>query len=426
MNERTVLHLEQRVTSWLAADAPPRARRELLASTLERVASVPQDRPLAIALPMPWRALDRRRLTWAPTGRSRMVIRLAVAIALIAVLAIGAALIGSPRNQVRPVPTTAPTGLATPVPERGILPTANGPLAAGRYTFEPIFDVPVTIHLSVPDGWQQAGWAIQKAGMDLHLSFWTVEDTYTDPCHWTTTALGAALGRSVSDLAAALRAQVGRTVTAPEAIAVGGHSGLRLDLVVPDSIGTEACDQGEYRDWVGPGNGDASRWVPVQVGYAGYVDTAWIIDVDGFRLVIDVTRSTVVTAVDLAEAEAIVESITIDDVSAGVRFGSCTLDVSTTVNPVDLPSPLPSGGVKPSVSMSAVGSGWGVDGPGRPTVSLVQPDGQVQLPGVGLSGGVLDTGYDLDAVGTWRLRVVAWGVGCLVEVPIEVPPVDTG
>jgi hypothetical protein len=72
--------------------------------------------------------------------------------------------------------------------------------------------------------------------------------------------------------------------------------------------------------------------------------------------------------------------------------------------------------------IGAHGSGWGEDGPGRPVVSLFDPDGALLYPGVGLSGGVLDTTFDFDKPGTWTLWISAPSVGCTQAVQILIEP----
>ena len=76
MNARPTL--ERRVTDWLQAEAPARAPDRVLATTLDRVAVVGQERTLP-----QWRARDR--------GRSNRAVLIAATVALIAILAAGAA-----------------------------------------------------------------------------------------------------------------------------------------------------------------------------------------------------------------------------------------------------------------------------------------------------------------------------------------------
>ena len=88
--------LERRVTDWLQAEAPSRAPERVLASTLDRVAVVGQDRTLTH-----WRY--RRR---AGTSRTALIAATAV---LIALLVAGAVLVGGAlKTNVAPAPAPAP------------------------------------------------------------------------------------------------------------------------------------------------------------------------------------------------------------------------------------------------------------------------------------------------------------------------------
>jgi hypothetical protein len=411
--------LDRVVTEWLRADAPSAARPEILARSLERVAVLPQDRP--IGAPLLWR-----------TGqRIGVPARFAASIVVVILAVIAVAGLLRPAQTIGPVPSPQPTPTVLPTRHAPAINPSSQPdlLPGGPFTLEPTFDVPVAIHLLLPDGWHQAGWALQKSEVESYVSFWTVENTYIDPCHWQTTAVSPPVGPSVADLVAALRGQKGRTVSEPTPVTIGGFSGELLTLEAPGDIGQAPCDQGEYRNWVGPGAGDASRFVPVDSAYAGYIDSVWILDVHGFRLVVDVTEAPTITQLERAEARGIVDSLAVDDISSGVRYGSCTLTVSSDRNGALAPPyevKLNAGPGAPAATISAHGTGWGADGPGRPEVSLRNPNGELIYPGVGLGAGNLDFSQELDAPGTWRLRVMAWGVGCLVDVPIEVLPADSG
>jgi hypothetical protein len=94
MNARPTL--ERRVTDWLQAEAPTQAPERVLAVTLDRVAVVGQERTLP-----QWRYRNR-------TGTSRAAL-IAATVALIAILAAGAVLVGSRLNtRDAPPPPTAP------------------------------------------------------------------------------------------------------------------------------------------------------------------------------------------------------------------------------------------------------------------------------------------------------------------------------
>ncbi len=96
MNARPTL--ERRVTDWLQAEAPARAPDRVLATTLDRVAVVGQERTLT-----QWRFRDR--------SRSNRAALIAATAALIAILAAGAVLVGS-RTRTEEAPSPPPSAPA--------------------------------------------------------------------------------------------------------------------------------------------------------------------------------------------------------------------------------------------------------------------------------------------------------------------------
>jgi hypothetical protein len=167
--------------------------------------------------------------------------------------------------------------------------------------------VPAGITFTVPEGWYNEGWAITKN--NVNISFWTVANTYRDPCKFVSTALVPPLGPAVADLVTALGRQAGTHVVSTAPVTLGGHPGQLVELDWPAGIDVSKCEGGDLRLWIAPGPGDPSR-----SGGVGRHSAVWIVDVGGQRTVVEITtlpRS--VTATDRAEAQAIVESI---------RFGS--------------------------------------------------------------------------------------------------------
>jgi hypothetical protein len=119
-----------------------------------------------------------------------------------------------------------------------------------------------------------------------------------------------------------------------------------------------------------------------------------------------------------------------------IRRGSCTFDVlsfdpdddAAAEGPVLAPPYVVELTPNSPARIRFRGERWGRNGenPGRPFVTLINPDGQETFPGVGIYDGVLEVVIELDQVGVWRFSIVGEAVGCAVEIPIEVRAVGSG
>ena len=123
-----------------------------------------------------------------------------------------------------------------------------------------------------------------------------------------------AVGPRAVDLANAIDSQFGASSTAPAAVSLGGFSGYRLDVQLPDVNFATACDkasgqtEGSYFVWStaeASGNdlfaqGPAQRW------------HLWILDVAGKRVIVVIDDFAATSAQDRAAAQAIVDSIVIE------------------------------------------------------------------------------------------------------------------
>ena len=116
-------------------------------------------------------------------------------------------------------------------------------------------------------------------------------------------------GPEVDDLVAALLEQTAYEVSEPIDVTIGGHSGKRVDIVMPTEpfAGQDGqasgCDDEVFRLWTDGGvyaQGPANRW------------QANILDVDGTRLVVVVQDFPGTLPEDRAELDAIVDSLVIN------------------------------------------------------------------------------------------------------------------
>jgi hypothetical protein len=227
------------------------------------------------------------------------------------------AIVIPPPASERPVGSSEPVGSALPLP-------ASGPLAPGRYAIGHIVGtVPgyTTIDVTLPAGWVVDGRRIVKnAGQDdeLALSWWVVGDVFFDPCHWETSPvspldmMGHEHGPSDTvtirePLTAGLAGQLGRAPSAISQASIGGWFALKIELTIPTEMAITACDGGQYVSWSDRGSDHAFN----NYAQPGQIDDVYMVDVDRALLTIDVSHMPGASASDLAELQAIVDSMVI-------------------------------------------------------------------------------------------------------------------
>lgn len=153
-----------------------------------------------------------------------------------------------------PSPTTAaPTTTASPATTA--IATAN----PSSYVITNFEGVKVT--LALPIGWAGYGLYVNNGGDPATtltgIEIWSVEQPYTDPCHWQETELVPPLGPTVDDLATALQNQLTRGATTGD-VTLDGYSGKLVKMTVPADVVLADCDGDKFRSWVW--GSDASRW----------------------------------------------------------------------------------------------------------------------------------------------------------------------
>ena len=155
------------------------------------------------------------------------------------------------------------------------------------------------IQVTIPTNWTDHRWGVAQAdgeGPYVGLSPWAVEYLYKDACRTQDGPMDPPVGPTVDDLVAAFVAQPTLETTTPTAVTLAGYSGTYLEVTVPASCTTEVKTMVAF--------GGAPR-----LQSAGEVTRLWILDVDGRRAVIDATRQPGVSARQLAELEAVIESV---------------------------------------------------------------------------------------------------------------------
>ena len=255
--------------------------------------------------------------------RHRLLLGLALLVAL-AACSLGS---GTTAPRTSAPPTSLPSSPTPMVQDVMALPEF-APLDPGSYFIDPDLDPSTPLHVmyEVPsEGWSQWIGAAKFAGEGLvGVAITTVTNLVRHGCldhSWAEPPVGP----SVDDLASGLAELAPFRVTStPEDVTIYGYSGKHLELTVPDlpvdGEGFTDCIDGSLNSYIpaidAAAEGDASlhegdaSWH----GYTGpgYREEFWILDVEGTRLMIAAERSPSSAPGDLAELQAILDSIRIE------------------------------------------------------------------------------------------------------------------
>lgn len=188
-------------------------------------------------------------------------------------------------------------------------------LEAGTYETDFAFDLPVLVTFTVPDGWQGRDVNLTK---DDRISLMTmaVDNLFSDPCSGV--LQDPPIGVAPDDLVEALVAMPGLTSTTPQPSSLGGRQGTYLEWELSPDADCSPFDARIFR--LGPLVCDAGcgsvggQDVGVEFATDGVQHRTWVLDAgDGVRLVIDAISRPDATPEDLAELQAVVDSIAIAD-----------------------------------------------------------------------------------------------------------------
>ena len=283
--------------SWLGEDRNEDATR-VLSAALDEVATTPQ-----------------RRTTWWPARRTPIMNKfLAVglgAAAVVAVILIGSNLLGSG--------SPTPGGDPSPSVEPSAAPSEAEPSVAAGLPEGPhvLGSGPPSLTVEIPaPGWygdvgglilnKEVGDGSDWAGMIV----FTQPDYYVlgDACHWEATPPTRVA--TVDEFIDALSSQGSRTASEPVDITLDGYAGQSITLEVPDDLDLATCDPGASGSWTCHVATDE----PCQY-HSGpdYIDTVYILDLDGPIMAWETGHYTGTSAETVAELEAIVQSATFGD-----------------------------------------------------------------------------------------------------------------
>ncbi len=293
------------VRSWLEEGAMSLPDR-VLDAVLDQVPATPQRRPWRSA----WRYADVNNTLKVALGAAAVLV---VAVLAVNLLPQG----GGPGGVVASPSVAAPSATASPTPAPSVVSPSPSPagLAEGPH---PLWEGPpaMTATIAAP-GWfgfpgdrllvkddnpgPPAGAGLIVFTGDLYV--------YGDPCKWSGTE-PASPATTAADLVTALASQALRDASEPVDITLDGYAGKAITLHVPDDAVFSDCDRSTFGSWTistadGPGL-DPYRYAQGP----GQIDEIWALDVDGVLTVIDWSHYADTPAEDLAELQAIAESIT--------------------------------------------------------------------------------------------------------------------
>lgn len=215
-----------------------------------------------------------------------------------------------------PNTSTTPAASTTVTQARSDFP-ASGPVEAGTYRIPPSAWSFAGVTLTMPEGWEtQYGspGALKLSDSDGEAGFYFVipDSIFSDPCVGTAVEGPWELmevGPSVSDLANALLDQPHTVATGPVDTMLGGLPAKRIDLTMADDPETATCNIDL------PGHVQIWHSAPVDKYFVLLGDgtaSVYILDVKGKRQVFLTQVRAGTRAEDIAEMQAIIESITID------------------------------------------------------------------------------------------------------------------
>jgi hypothetical protein len=300
--------LDERISSWLEAEAPAQLPDRVLRATFERTRGSRQQvgvRTLLGRINMP-------RPMLAIGGAAVVVVA-----AFVALNAFGKRDDSSGQASPGPSPIVSPESSAA-LPSAGPTSRPVGLLDPGPHvlwTGAGVMSVPMTVTIPAAGWYGETGDGIVSkndtadppdgagliafGGDDLYV--------YGDPCDWSATKPEAP-STTVTEFVVAMRAQALRNASKPVDVTVGGYPGKSITVHVPDDADFAECDQGFFGSWGVPGEPTPSRYSQGP----GQIDKLWIFDIDGELVVIDTTYYAGTPTAVVDELDAIVASMTFD------------------------------------------------------------------------------------------------------------------
>lgn len=271
------------------------------------------------------------------------------AAAVVGALAIGTQFLGAPAPGGVGADPTAP---ASPQPTPAPIPE-SGEIEEGTYL---VSDGASTMRVTFPAGWDVVGGTdIRKHRDQPNEVMFLVNlpdiNVWPDAC--ATGELPPRTGPTADDLVAALRAQQNSDVSAPAEIMIGGLPGFLVEISVPDGFDTAACIPEALRIWSNAAEDgnflafDGPGTAPV-----------YILETPSGRIVLSTGSGPEATASDLAELQAIIDSIQIEPAPGGAGAAPTAAPSASPAGDLPVGSSavlIDEGGVRATVTIPAPG-----------------------------------------------------------------------
>jgi hypothetical protein len=173
-------------------------------------------------------------------------------------------------------------------------------LAPGTYAMTSV--APLRIAFTVPSGWYKGtiDWAVWDSDTNASIAFAVPANLYEDPCAADKGLRNPTVGPTVADLVAALGTVPGTSAGPATDVTLAGFAGQRIDLTGDDPA---ACDDGVLWDV-----GD----VAVPLPGPNEPMTLRVLDAGGTRLIVSSRTPADASPGDVAELQAVIESIRVD------------------------------------------------------------------------------------------------------------------
>jgi hypothetical protein len=111
----------------------------------------------------------------------------------------------------------------------------------------------------------------------------------------------------VDDLVTAIRAQEGSEISEPVPVPMGGRDVQRYDISYGQGVDPADCEDGIARVWYSEATGYAAHNAGEQI-----TDPVYMVQTDAGRIVFGFWHSDDATAADIAEWQAIIDSMVIE------------------------------------------------------------------------------------------------------------------
>jgi hypothetical protein len=281
------------VRSWLQTDEHESADR-VLDAVLDQLDTTPQRRATR------WPA---RRL---PDMNTFVKFGLAAAAVVVAAL-LGFNYLVAPNIGVSGPGDPTPTPTA-PDPSPENMP-GSGALDPGAYRITDESYTPVELVITVPAGWHASDTGAVGKNKDslgeLGMAAFVVTHVYGDACDSEGTL--TEIGPTADDLVAALVAEQNVDVTGPTDVTIDGYPARGLDLAFPPGLDVDTCRNPGLNIQIWADEAEINFFaIPV-----GHTASVYVADIDGQRVVITTDTGPEATEEDIAERDAIVDSIRI-------------------------------------------------------------------------------------------------------------------